>query len=462
LTAAAVAGDGDAPPATNWRLSARTVPDATIAILVFLGGFVMVEPAPYDLLLVAAAGVWAVFGLRLDRHFMPLTVLVLVYAAGGFLSLTQVDAALGRPLVHMLTSLFLVISAVFFAAVIVEDPARRLTLIRRAYVASAVVVAIIGILAYFDAIPGADAFKLYDRAKGTFKDPNVFGPFLALPLAILARDILTRRLRNSIMEIVLFLVVLFAVFLSFSRAAWGMAVVVLLIVAVLAYINERSPLARFRLSAYLIGGAVALSVMLAAAITIPAVSDLYAQRALVVQEYDASPTGRFERQQQGFFLIQEKPLGIGPFEFGKRFGEDEHNTWLKAFTVYGWLGGFSYAALALWTLAAATPLLFKPRPWQPLIQCAYAVFVGHLLVHSVIDANHWRHLFLIYGILWAAIAAEKMRQGAEQRRAEQWPRRHRVAGALALPRMQVPGAVRRTAAVPRAKPMADRAALRQG
>ena len=39
--------------------------------------------------------------------------------------------------------------------------------------------------------------------------------------------------------------------------------------------------------------------------------------------------------------------------------------WLKGFTVYGWLGGFAYIILVLWTLAAASPLLFKPPPWLP-------------------------------------------------------------------------------------------------
>jgi hypothetical protein len=462
LTAAALAGaDGSERPAAIGRLSAQRVADATVAVIVFLGGFVMVEPAPYDLVLVAAAGAWVFFGLRLSRHFMPLTLLVLVYAAGGFLSLTQVDAELGRPLVHMFTSLFLVMSAVFFAAVIVEDPVRRLALIRKAYVASAAVVAIIGILAYFDAIPGADAFKLYDRAKGTFKDPNVFGPFLALPLALLGRDILTGRLRNAIPEIVWFVVILFAIFLSFSRAAWGMALVTLLIIACLAYISERSALGRVRLSAYLVGGAVALTLMLTAAISVPAVRDLYDQRAFLVQEYDASPTGRFERQQLGFFLIQEKPLGIGPYEFGKRFGEDEHNTWLKSFTVYGWLGGFSYTILAIWTLAAATPLLFKQRPWLPLIQCTYAVFVGHLLIHNVIDSNHWRHLFLIYGILWGAIAAEKLRQSAERRRALPGPIGGVQAPATSVPRAPVRVIAVRSGAVPRAPMTPATAALRR-
>jgi len=81
--------------------------------------------------------------------------------------------------------------------------------------------------------------------------------------------------------------------------------------------------------------------------------------------------------------------------------------WLKGFTTYGWLGGFAYVALVLWTIAAALPLLFKRRPWQPFLQAAFAVYVGQVLIHNVIDNDHWRHLFLLYGMLWGIIAADK-------------------------------------------------------
>jgi hypothetical protein len=64
--------------------------------------------------------------------------------------------------------------------------------------------------------------------------------------------------------------------------------------------------------------------------------------------------------------------------------------------------------LVVWTLAASFPLLFKPRPWTPIVQCAFAVFVGHVVIHNVIDNDHWRHLFLIYGMLWGAVAAERL------------------------------------------------------
>jgi hypothetical protein len=283
-------------------------------------------------------------------------------------------------------------------------------------------VALVAILAYFNAIPHADLFKLYARAKGTFKDPNVFGPFLALPIGLLFRDIITRRSRWTLIEVGLLLVLLFGLLLSFSRAAWGLVAFEFLAIGYLVFVNEPNRMARLKLIGYLLGGVAAIALLAAAVISVPQVRNLYEVRAHVVQDYDDGHAGRFERQKHGFFLIQEKPLGIGPLAFNKIYGEDEHNMWLKGFTTYGWLGGFSYIILAAWTLAAAAPLMFRPRPWQGIAQCAYVVLLGHVIIHNVIDNDHWRHLYLIYGMLWGMIAAEKLARRQERVAPEPLPR----------------------------------------
>ena len=87
--------------------------------------------------------------------------------------------------------------------------------------------------------------------------------------------------------------------------------------------------------------------------------------------------------------------------------------WLKGFMVYGWLGGFAYIALAIWTAIISVPLMFKKRPWQPIVICAVGTFFGHLIIHNVIDNDHWRHLFLLYGIIWGAYAAERLMKHKE-------------------------------------------------
>ena len=399
---------------------ARRIAEKSLAVLVFLSGFVIFEPAPYELALVGLLVGWVVSGLKVNRYILPLLVLLLLYVVGGMIGLTFVKIE-ADPIIYLGTTALLAMSAIFFAAVISVDPERRLRVIIQAYVAAAIVSALIGVLGYFGLLPGSDLFTLYGRARGTFQDPNVFGPFLVLPFSYLLYTIFSRRLRDCLWQTLGAAIMLVAIFLTFSRAAWGMALLVTLFVAAMAYINQRSGTSRARLIVYLAIGTVLGAGLIAIVLSLPGTSGLFAERAQLVQNYDAGALGRFDRQALGFALALDRPLGIGPFVFGHIFGEDEHNMWLKGFMVYGWLGGFAYIALAIWTLIISAPLLFKSRPWQPVIVCTFAVLIGHLVVHNVIDNDHWRHLFLIYGILWGAYAAERLRIRRESRLGAQGP-----------------------------------------
>ena len=414
-------------------IPARMVANATIGVLVFLSGFVLFEPAPSDLLLCVVVAIWAFVGLKISRPMLPMIALMLTYQAGGLLSFTQLKVFL-NPSIYMATTAFLIISSIFFAAVIQVDTERRLRTIEKSYIAAAILCSLIGILAYFGLIPYAHLFTLYDRAKGVFKDPNVFGPYLVLPLVVLTRAVLTDRLRHSFWRMAGILILLAGIFLSFSRAAWGLAIFALFVMTALAFLTEPRQSHRLRMLAYIVGGILVVALLLALLLSIPVVQDLFTQRFKLVQEYDGGRLGRFERHIIGFFMIQENPLGLGPFEFGKMMGEDEHNMWLKGFTAYGWLGGFSYIALVIWTLVIATPLVFKNRPWTPFIQSVYAVYLGHLMIHNVIDNDHWRHVFLIYGLLWGIYALEwkTQRQALLHRRTASPP--PLIFGPVALPR----------------------------
>ncbi len=367
------------------------------------------EPAPYDLLIPVLLLAFAGFGLKLSRHVAPMIVLMLVWEAGGIVALTQTEF-FGKTVVKLATTLLLIGSSVFFAALVSSDPERRIALIRPAYVASAVIASLLGVLGYAGVIPGAELFTKYGRAMGPFQDPNVFGPFLILPAILIAQDMLVRPSKLFGPGLLWLLIILLGIFLSGSRAAWGVTVLALLLVILFAFINEPRNAGRMKMLALVGGGGLALVLLLGVILSIPSIADLIHQRAQLVQEYDAGRLGRFERHVIGFFLVQEHPLGIGPFIFGLTYGEDEHNTWLKTFTVYGWTGGFAYLGLVIWTLVATTPLLFKDRPWRPMLAACWAVYVGHLVIHFVIDQDSWRHLFLIYGVLWGLVAAEKLRR----------------------------------------------------
>ena len=46
-----------------------------------------------------------------------------------------------------------------------------------------------------------------------------------------------------------------------------------------------------------------------------------------------------------------------------------------------------------------------PTPWQNYLITAYAIFVGEAFEGFIVDTDHWRHFFLILGVIWGLTAA---------------------------------------------------------
>jgi hypothetical protein len=391
------------------RALVRLISKGAIGLGVFLSGFVIEEPAPYELYMAGLIAVWALFGLRISRTVAVLLGLLVIFNFGGVLSAAQMPDLKSAPL-YIAVSLFLAFTAVFFAAII-ETDYRRLSTIFRAYYLAALLTTVCGILGYFNAFPGAEMFTLYGRAKGAFQDPNVFGPFLILPVTWSIYQILTGKLRAFAWHLMPLLVLVLGLFLSFSRAAWGMLAVVMALVPFILAIQNRS--GKFRLKLILLAGLAVLVVGLAiiTALQIPQVAQLFSERAQLVQPYDADRVGRFARHWYGLVLSTQHPLGIGPLEFGPIYGEDTHNIWLKALLDYGWLGFAAFVTMTMLTIGMGFRILFRHRPWQPYLICAYVTYLTHVMIGNVIDTDHWRHFYLLIGIIWGCVALETKARG---------------------------------------------------
>ncbi|WP_132078141.1 O-antigen ligase family protein [Sinorhizobium americanum] len=386
-----------------------------VTIGVFLSGFVIAEPAPYEVFMAGLIALWFLFGLKISRSVAPLLTLLALFMVGGMLSLTVMTELAAAPM-YMAVSGFLALTAVFFAA-IVEDRHQRLRLIFNAWVSAAVITALLGILGYFGAIPGAANFTLYDRAKGAFQDPNVFGPFLAAPALYLVHGLLTQPIRRAPLKIAGLIVLTLGVFLSFSRAAWALNLFCVAALVFVMLLKERSGLFRLRILVLALCGALFVMAALAVALQSEQVATLFSSRSQLVQDYDGGHLGRFDRHRIGFMMSMERPLGIGPLIFGTIFLEDEHNVWLKSLTSYGWLGFVSYVTLIAWTLSLGFRFLLLDRPWQPYLMIAWVALIGHVGIGNVIDTDHWRHFYLLLGIIWGCAALEyrNRRQVASKR-----------------------------------------------
>lgn len=384
-----------------------------VAFGVFLSGFVMSEPAPYELLMVVQVAVWFLLGLKISRAVAPLLAFLLVFNVGGILSLTVMQD-LGTGPMYLAVSTFLALTSVFYAAII-EDRHQRLRLIFQAWVAAAMITALLGILGYFHAFPGAEAFTLYDRAKGAFQDPNVFGPFLIAPALYLMHGLLTGKLSAAPLRVIGLLVIALGVFLSFSRAAWALFLFSAVALVFILLLKERTGAFRLKILLLSLTAVVLLVVAVVIALQFEQVRNLFLDRTTLVKEYDGGHLGRFARHRIGFLMMMEHPLGIGPMVFSNIFPEDEHNIWLKSLTTYGWLGFVSYVAMMAWTLAIGFRFLLRDRPWQPYLMIAWIVIVGHVIIGNVIDTDHWRHFYLLLGIVWGCGALEWRHQRALRR-----------------------------------------------
>lgn len=396
------------------RAALRFAGSGLVAIGVFLSGFVIAEPAPYELFMALLIAGWFILGLRISPTTGVLLAFMLIFMTGGFLSLTQMAAISDAP-IYMGVSLFLCLSSVFFSAII-EDDWHRLRLIFNAWTAAAVITATLGIIGYFSLLPGSEVFTLYDRAKGAFQDPNVFGPFLIAPSLYLIHSMLTGKVATFPLKAISLAIITIGVLLSFSRAAWALFLFSAMMMVLVMFIKERSGAFRLKVIALALGGLIFAVFAIAIALQIPQVADLLASRTSLAQEYDSGHLGRFDRHKIGFLNAMSEPLGIGPMVFGKTWGEDEHNIWLKSLTSYGWLGFVTYVGLVWTTIWFGFRYLLRDRPWQPYLMIAWITICGHELIGNVIDTDHWRHHFVLFGVVWGCAALE---HGWQKRRARQ-------------------------------------------
>ncbi len=82
-----------------------------------------------------------------------------------------------------------------FACLFCDGDMVRLTILRRAYILAALIATAAGYIGFFHLLPGSDIFLTNDRVSATFKDPNVYGPFLIFPLLLLIIGVLTRGIK---------------------------------------------------------------------------------------------------------------------------------------------------------------------------------------------------------------------------------------------------------------------------
>jgi hypothetical protein len=366
---------------------------------------VFIEPSPYELVTLLAGVLFFATGLRLRLAFMPLLLLIVALNLGySICAVPLLDDRLVSS--WIVTSWYMAFTAIFLAMVLSEDTTARLDMLRRGLVVGAMVASLAAIGGYFNLVPGGrDLLTLYERARGTFKDPNVLGAFLILPALFALQNVVTARFGRALRSTIAFAIISLAILLAFSRAAWGGLVLTSAFMLALMVLTSQSRGERSRIVIITLVTVFAAVLLLAVLLSFDSIADLFKQRASFDQSYDEGRFGRFGRHILGADMALDLPFGIGPLQFHKYFPEDTHNSYLNAFMSGGWVSGVCYPALVFVTVILGFRHVFVRVPWQRAYLAIFSAFLGIVGESFIIDTDHWRHFWMMLGAMWGMIAA---------------------------------------------------------
>jgi O-antigen ligase len=400
---------------------------ALVAVTLASSGLVFTEPSPVDALTIGLIVLLPTIGLvAINPALVAYFSLWAIAGAAAVLAAT-LSLDMSATLTHVGVTLYLYLATVVFAGFVAKSPEPHTELIFKAWTWAAVAAAMAAIVGYFSLLPGShDIFTRFDRASGTFKDPNVLGPFLVAPILYLVHVALQRSLWRMIVPLAVVGVLSLTVLLTFSRGAWLNLAAALAVYGYLALLTSSRAATRLKLAALLAAGALFLAGLIAVALTSDTISDMLMERASLAMSYDVGTEGRFGGQEKAIALIVEHPLGLGAQEFATRHHPEEvHNVYLNMLLNAGWLGGGVYWILVGLTLVLGFRHAMKATAARPLFIVAYAAFVGVALEGLIVDTDHWRHFYLLMAILWGLMSAGAVSQPVSRATvpAQQRPRR---------------------------------------
>ena len=397
MTAASQTLPVTAAASGNVSALAQRLLNLVLFVTVLTSSIAFIEPSPHDALMPVLLVTCVAARVGFDRKLVALLLLTVAWLACGALSLIQVgDNA--KDIQYVGTSVYLGIAGVMFACLFRDGNLTRLTIMRRGYLLAALIATVAGYIGFFHLLPGADIFLDHGRVRATFKDPNVYGPFLIFPILWLIIGVLVRGPR--LLDVTALMILLGGLLLSFSRGAWGHFAVSAAVGVTIVFAVASDPSMRLRIMALGCCAILVVVMLLIAASLIGPVHEMIVERAKLIQPYDVGPGGRFWQQQLAINAILDNPNGLGPFEFFRIYGLQQHNVYMQGFLVYGWLGGAAYLALVVVTLTLGLLTVSAPTPWQYYLITAYAVFVGEAFEGLIVDTDHWRHFFLLLGLVW--------------------------------------------------------------
>ena len=357
-----------------------------VAVLVM--HWTLPRPAPGDVVFVIALLPSLLINPSVTRQALVFVALILVWTFSVFVSSIDV---LTDPAVQfqLLAHTFVATLGVTACLVALSWDERNFYTFMKVYLAACCIVGALGLVGFI----GQVDLLLYDgRAKGLFDEPIAFGAFL-LPGVFASLYMLSYR-RGLIFPLITLVLCIAGVLLSFSRAD----IVSLVIVGPLYYVvlNRDRPK---RAIAILVIGAFAVVVLTAVAVlAFPGFEEKLLSRATLAEPYDVGRGGRYDRYLRSIPMILDNPLGLGMLQIDKYFPEPIHNVFLSSFLNYGWVAGVVWILLTVLSFKIA--IANERATKSPVAVWLSFSVLAQLPCGMLQQVEHWRHLWLLLGLLW--------------------------------------------------------------
>ena len=387
------------------RHGGESIQLAVLGGMVFAGAFVIFDIL-YNVMSLLAIGLFLVLGLRVDRANMPLILFLFIFNIGGLIAL-QPHLNFDDSREFMVGTCFVATTAIFFALTLNQNALQRLRAIKWGLIAGGLAASIIGIIGWRDIGGLGSTFTMYEgRVSGTFRDPNVLGSFLVLPALYLIHDFL-RYSQGRLIRAALAAPILLALFLTLSRGSWAAMVIGMIVLFSLMFVTTREDGMRARITLLGMLGFIGLVVAFAILLSFDNVAQVFHDRFVLQKDYDSGPSGRFGNQLRSLPDLLSSPFGHGPNRFWLYYPENPHNSYLMAFSSYGWLGGITFLTFIVTTVVISWRTVMLRTPFQAHAIVIFAGLIPHLVQNFQIDTDRWRHLFMIYGLSWGLAAISR-------------------------------------------------------
>lgn len=411
-------------------------------ILLAVSSIVFIEPSPYDILMlfltiISIPDLYRQFRSSSSKYLYAL-FFCLIFA--NILSITNAQDVI-LAIKYSGTTIYLMMSSLVIKK-FAEKQNDAKTLITGYYVA-ALVTTLLGISAYLSGMHFGNINLFHDgfRVRATFKDPNVFGPFLIPPAMILLDMMVNGRIKGFAYNL-LFVLFNIGILFAFSRGAW-MSYALSLITYILLNIKylkalEWTAALKTVLSTILICGLLLtvthkweffherLGLMnydnsrFANQIAAASGNDNYAKNIEKVNPPESkidiidiekdnknndnakSPTQKGVVENHRLKMHMPFIIGIGSGQFENKFPLSAHSLYVRTITENG-IFGITSLLLFMGTLLYK---LFQNRSVNSSYlnpKVIFALLIGTGVNSIVIDTIHWRHFWLLIGLAWAIV-----------------------------------------------------------